>query len=425
MTPSCSARLYDRAVTLMPGGVSSPVRAYAPYPAFIASAQGCHLTDVDGNGYIDYCMGFGPLILGHAHPEVVEAVRQQAGQGMLYGAPTEQEVMMAERIVRHVPSAEMVRLVNTGTEATMHAIRLARGHTGRDGIVKMAGGFHGAHDSVLVKAGSGATTHSAPDSLGVPRSVTEHIHIVPYNDLDAMTSLLESKGDELAAVIMEPVLGNVGPIPPRNGYLEGIRRLTRQHDVLLIFDEVITGFRLSMGGAQSRLGIVPDMTVLGKVAGGGLPIGVFCGPKDLMEQVSPVGKVYQAGTFSGNPMSLAAGLATLDVLERGDHATLEAKGDAMRAGLEDMVQDLGIVAKVQGIGSMYQLFLGRDLVENYDQARGCDVARFMRLFHAMAKRGVHLPPSQFETNFLSTAHGEEDIEHTLDAYASALREVFV
>ena len=418
-----SRELYERGRRLMPGGVSSPVRAFAPYPSFIHRASGSRLYDVDGNELIDYCMGFGPHILGHAHPAVVKAVQQQASNGSLYGAPTELELRMAETVRRHFPSMEMMRFVSSGTEATMHAVRLARGFTGRKLIIKMEGGFHGAHDSVLVKAGSGAATHSAPDSAGVPEEAASNTLLAPYNDIEAIESLLSSNRGRIAAVIVEPVLGNIGPVLPDEGYLARLRDVTGRHGALLIFDEVITGFRLSMGGAQARFGVRPDITTLGKVLGGGLPIGAFGARAEIMEKISPLGPVYQAGTFSGNPMSMAAGLAALDELGSVGYEGLERKGQAMRSRLSELLHDHRLPFQVAGIGSMFQIFMADRPVRNHGDAMGADAKRFMRLFHALLERGVYVPPSQYETCFLSTAHSDEDLRRTVDAYDEALEAV--
>lgn len=419
----CSQVLYSKAVGLLPGGVSSPVRAFKPHPLYISKGKGSRIWDVDWNEYIDYCMGFGPLILGHAPDAVVEALRKQAELGTLFGAPIEKEVALASMIKKHYPSAEMVRFVNTGTEATMHALRLARAYTGRDKFIKMEGGFHGAHDSVLVKAGSGATTHSVPDSMGIPVEVTKNTLLVPYNDLDAVRAKLRENRGEVAAVITEPVLGNVGPILPKEGYLKGLRELTEENDVLLILDEVITGFRLAMGGAQELFGVRADITTLGKIVGGGMPIGVFAGSEEIMSKISPVGKVYQAGTFSGNPMSLVAGLAALKELGRVGHDSLNRSGEAMRKGLRVMLEEMRLEFAVEGIGSMFQLFLTSPPIRNYEDAKRSDTALFSRLFSSLLEKGMYLPPSQFETNFLSTAHTSSDIEATLQAYGEAMREV--
>ncbi|MFP4546167.1 MAG: glutamate-1-semialdehyde 2,1-aminomutase, partial [Methanomassiliicoccales archaeon] len=319
------------------------------------------------------------------------------------------------------PSVDMIRLVNSGTEATMHAIRLARGHTGRDKVLKIEGAFHGAHDSMLVRAGSGATTHAAPDSLGVPNDFTRHTLLAPFNDLEAAEALVREHREDLAAVILEPVIGNAGPIPPEEGYLEGLKEVTEENDVLLIFDEVITGFRLSMGGAQELYGVRPDLTVLGKVAGGGLPIGIFAGPEEIMSKVSPTGKVYQAGTFSGNPLTLAAGLCALRKLRRLGHEELNEKGRRMLSTLGEAVGDLPLTP--QGIGSMFQLFFRDSPVGDHEGAKGCDTSLYDRVFQGMMDRGVYLPPAQFETGFLSTAHSDKDIDRAGEAMAETLQEV--
>ncbi|HII07053.1 MAG TPA: glutamate-1-semialdehyde 2,1-aminomutase [Methanotrichaceae archaeon] len=420
MSSDASSRLFDVAKRLMPGGVSSPVRAISPYPFYVSRAEGPRLWDVDGKQLIDYCLGYGPMILGHRHPEIMERVVRQLEQGWLYGTPSELEVRLAERIVDLYPSIDMLRFVNTGTEATMAAIRIARGYTGRDRIVKVEGGFHGAHDSVLVKAGSGATTLGIPDSLGVPKDTAKNTLQVPYNDLGAIEKVLTEFEGEVAAVIMEPVLGNIGPILPDAGYLEGVRKLTKDHDVILIFDEVITGFRLSLGGAQTHYGIVPDMTTLGKIIGGGFPIGVVGGKRELMEKVAPIGGIYQAGTFNGSPTSLAAGMATLDVLEKERILErLNSTGDDMRKALSQIVEDLGLNYSVVGIASTFKIFFG-DAPKNYVEALSCDKAGYFAFFQRMLKSGIFLPPSQFETNFLSAAHSEDDINQTLEAYKSNL-----
>lgn len=422
MSSDASSKLFDVAKRLMPGGVSSPVRAISPYPFYVSRAEGPYLWDVDGKKLIDYCLAYGPMILGHRHPEIMEKVVEQLKRGWLYGTPSDLEIRLAERIVDLYPSIDMLRFVNTGTEATMAAIRIARGYTGRDRIVKVEGGFHGAHDSVLVKAGSGATTLGIPDSLGVPKDTAKNTLQVPYNDLGAIEKALTEFEGEVAAVIMEPVLGNIGPILPEAGYLEGVRKLTKDHDVVLIFDEVITGFRLSLGGAQTYYDVVPDMTTLGKIIGGGFPIGVVGGKRELMEKVAPIGGIYQAGTFNGSPTSLAAGMATLDVLEKERVLErLNSAGDDMRKALSQIVEDLGLNYSVVGIASMFKIFFG-DAPKNYVEALGCDKAGYFAFFQRMLKSGVFLPPSQFETNFLSAAHSEDDINQTLEAYKSNLRD---
>lgn len=418
-----SRALYEVAKGLMPGGVSSPVRSFQPYPTYIARGKGSRIIDVDGNDLIDYCMAYGPLILGHAHPKVVRAVQEQAADGTLYGAPIEKEIRLVERLARHYPSIEMARIVNSGTEATMHAIRLARGYTGRNKIVKFEGCFHGAHDAVLVKAGSGATTHSAPNSLGVPPEAVANTLLAPYNDLEAVRRLVADNKGQIAAVIVEPVMGNVGPVLPRDGYLQGLREVTEDNDVLLIFDEVITGFRLSLGGAQAYFGVTPDITTLGKIAGGGLPIGIFGASEEIMSMISPSGKVYQAGTFSGNPLSLAAGLATIDELSAETYEELERKGRMMRQGIAKIVEERELPYCVQGLGSLFQVFCAPHEVSDYQSALGSDQTAFMKLFHSLLDKGVYLPPSQFETCFLSTAHTDDDIARTLDSYDRSWSEI--
>ncbi|MDD2614994.1 MAG: glutamate-1-semialdehyde 2,1-aminomutase [Methanosarcina sp.] len=415
-----SRQMYEKAKTLIPGGVSSPVRAIKPYPFYTASADGSKIKDLDGNEYIDYCLAYGPAILGHNHPVIKEAIKAQLDKGWLYGTPTELEVTLAEKIAGYYPSIDMLRFVSTGTEATMSALRLARGFTGKNKFIKIEGGFHGAHDAVLVKAGSGATTLGEPDSLGIPADFTKYTLQAPYNDIETMSELVEKNRDELAAVIIEPVLGNIGPITPLPGYLEELRKLTQENDVLLIFDEVITGFRLAMGGAQEYFGVVPDMTTLGKIVGGGLPIGVFGGRREIMEMISPSGAVYQAGTFSGSPCSIAAGIAVLDYLEQEKiHEKVNSKGDYIRAMLSEIVEDEGLDYSVCGIASMFKIFFGAE-PHNYQEALKCDKEGYLAFFHRMLASGIFLPPSQFETNFVSSAHSEEDIEKTLNAYTENL-----
>jgi len=417
-----SKELFDSARGLIPGGVSSPVRAISPYPFYTARAEGPFLWDTDGNRFIDYCLAYGPMILGHCHPAVARAVAAQMQKGWLYGTPSELEVQLAGRISRLYPSMQMMRFVSSGTEATMAAIRVARGSTGRNKIVKIEGGFHGAHDSVLIKAGSGATTLGIPDSLGVPADMARNTLQVPYNDLDALETVLKSYPGDIACLIMEPVLGNIGPVLPEKGYLQSVREITREHDVLLIFDEVITGFRLSLGGAQRHFGVTPDLTTLGKIIGGGFPIGVFGGRRDLMSQVAPGGGIYQAGTFNGSPVSLAAGMATLDVMEEGRIIEkLNRAGSMMRSGLEEIVQDLGLDFSVVGIASMFKVFFGPE-PHNYAQALRCDRLGYQAFFRRMLERGIFLTPSQFETDFISSAHSQEIIEETLEAFRSCLKD---
>lgn len=420
-----SKELFDRALGVMPGGVSSPVRSVDPYPFFVRKAEGAYVWDEDDHRYIDYCMGYGPLLLGHGLPEEVHAeVESQLSDGVLYGAPTRLEVEFAELIKEHVPSIDVLRFVNTGTEATMSAIRAARGYTDRNKIVKITGGFHGAHDSLLVEAGSGASTHGTPDSAGVPRSFTQHTLQAPYNDADALAELLERYSDDVAGVIMEPVMGNAGPILPDDGYLEDVRSLTREHDALLIFDEVITGFRLGMGGAQQVYGVEPDLTTLGKVAGAGFPIGVFGGRRDVMREVAPGGDVYQAGTFSGNPVTMTAGLNALRYVENEDvHSHVDRLGDELRSGLREVVEDRRPEYSVGGTASMYKVFFTPDgeIPRNYADVQACDTERWRRIFwDDIVDEGVFLPPSQYETQFVSYSHTREDVEETLEAYKEAL-----
>jgi len=418
-----SRELYADALKYLPGGVSSPVRAFEPYPRYIRSGKGAYIKDVDGNEYIDLCLGFGPLILGHAREEVVAALKAELEAGTVFGAPIEKEIQMAKLVHRYYPSMEMMRFVSSGTEATMHAIRLARGHTGRKKIIKIEGGFHGAHDSVLVKAGSGAMTHSVPDSLGVPEEVTENTLIVPFNDLGAVKKILNENKGEVAAMIMEPVLGNIGPVLPDKGYLQGIREVTMENDVLLIFDEVITGFRLAMGGAQQYFRVAPDITVLGKIAGGGLPFGAFGASREIMSDISPSGKVYQAGTYSGNPMSLTAGMETIRLLGKEGHEGLFRSGEMMRIGLEKIVSDMHLGYQVSGEGPMFQMFLSDRPVRNHSDVMRCDARLFMKMFRSLLDKGVYLPPSQFETCFLSTAHDGRTVNLALDRFAEAIGEV--
>lgn len=416
-----SRDLYNKARTLIPGGVSSPVRAIKPYPFYTESASGSKIRDIDGNEYIDYCLAYGPNILGHSNPTIRQAIISQLEKGWLYGTPTELEVDLAEKITGLYPSIDMLRFVSTGTEATMSALRAARGFTGKNKIIKIEGGFHGAHDAVLVKAGSGATTLGKPDSLGIPEDFTKNTLQVPFNDIETLTAVIEKNQNDLAALIIEPVMGNIGPILPEADYLKDVRKLTEENDVVLIFDEVITGFRLAMGGAQEYFGVTPDMTTLGKIIGGGLPIGVFGGKKEIMEMVAPSGSVYQAGTFSGSPTSVAAGLTVLDVLEKEEvHKKLNATGEMMRNSLSEIVADLGLGYNVVGIASMFKIFFG-DKPLNYQDVLKCDKEGYLKFFFKMLDSGVFIPPSQFETNFISTAHTEDDIEKTLLAYEANLK----
>jgi len=420
-----SERLFEKAKILIPGGVNSPVRAFAPYPFFARSAKGSHLTDVEGHDYIDYCLGYGPLILGHADAEVIGAVKEQLANGTLFGTPSAQEVKLAELIHTCVPSAEMVRLVTTGAEATMSAIRLARGFTGKKKIVKFEGCYHGAHDCVLVKAGSGATTFGMPDSLGVPEETAKNTVVVPYNDVEALEDVMKKERENLAAVIVEPVIGNIGVVLPRKGFLEALRELTARYGAVLIFDEVITGFRLSLGGAQEYYGVTPDLTTLGKILGGGFPMAAYAGKEEIMRLAAPSGKVYQAGTFSGNPVSVAAGLATLKTLrsKKGFYSDLEKKCDKLVQSLERAAEEQSVKVRVNHVASMFQMFLTDKLVYDYASAKTADNKKFMEFHARLLEKGVFLPPSQFETCFLSSAHSEEDVHRTVDAVEDSLRTI--
>jgi glutamate-1-semialdehyde 2,1-aminomutase len=411
-----SSDLYQKAQGLMPGGVSSPVRAIRPYPFYTKSGDGSQITTVDGEVLIDCCMAYGPLILGHAHPLIHQAITWQLSKGWLYGTPAPVEPEFAELIIRDHPGMDMIRFVSSGSEATMAAIRVARGFTGKQDIVKLEGGFHGAHDGVLVKAGSGATTHGVPDSAGVLPDVVSHTRQVPYNDPEALESLL-SREKDIAAFILEPVMGNIGPILPEGSYLREVREITRAHDVLLIFDEVITGYRLGIGGAQVMYGVKPDLTTLGKIIGGGLPIGAFGGGKEIMELISPSGPVYQAGTFSGNPLSLSAGMATVRWLHahRGIYQVMDAA--VTRIGEAVAGRSGGSFVR---IGSMFKYFFRNEPPRTYREAKECNTAQFAVFWAAMRNEGIFLPPSQFETNFLSAVHEDEDIGRIAAAYRACV-----
>ena len=419
-----SDSLFAAAQRVIPGGVNSPVRAFRGVggrPFFVDRAAGARIFDVDGNVYIDFLGSWGPLILGHAAPAVVEAVVKAARRGTSYGAPTEGEVELAERITAAVPSMEMVRLVSSGTEAAMSAIRLARGATRRDVIVKFDGCYHGHADSLLVKAGSGGATFSLPDSGGVPASLARLTATVPFNDLAAVQRVFRERGAEIAAVIVEPVAGNMGVVPPQPGFLDGLRAVTREAGALLIFDEVITGFRVAYGGAQQRYGVRPDLTCLGKIIGGGLPVGAYGGRRDLMEQVAPLGTVYQAGTLSGNPLAVAAGLATLAVLrDPAVYDQLERLGARLEEGFRAAARKADVPLTVNRVGSMLTGFFYAGPVTDYAGARRSDTARYGRYFHAMLARGVFLAASQFEAAFVSAAHSDADLEHAAAAAAEAV-----
>jgi len=424
-----SEALFARALRVLPGGVNSPVRAFKAVggvPRFLARAEGARVWDEDGREYVDHVGSWGPMLLGHSHPAVVEAIRRQAGIGTSFGAPSRLEVEIAETLTRLVPSLEKVRMVSSGTEATMAAIRLARGATGRAKMVKFAGCYHGHGDSFLIKAGSGAATFGTPDSPGVTEATARDTLIARFNDLDDARRRLQDHGGAVAAVIVEPVVGNMGVVAPRPGFLEGLRKLCDEHGALLVFDEVMTGFRVARGGAQERYGVRPDLTTLGKVIGAGLPVGAYGGRAGLMAQVAPEGPVYQAGTLSGNPLAMAAGLAQLRAIEADPqlYDRLERLGAALEAGLARAISASGHPCRVARAGSMWTLFFSAREVTDWDVAKKCDVARFGRYFHAMLERGHSLAPSQFEANFLSAAHTEKDVLDTVEAARDSLAVAF-
>ncbi|HET6247621.1 MAG TPA: glutamate-1-semialdehyde 2,1-aminomutase [Tepidisphaeraceae bacterium] len=414
-----SVAAFQKALQLMPGGVSSPVRAFKAVggtPIFIREGQGCRVRDIDGNEYIDYVGSYGPAIAGHANERVVAALSKSIGRGTSFGAPTEAESSLAQVIISALPAMEMVRFVNSGTEATMSAIRLARAATGRDGIVKCIGCYHGHADELLVQAGSGALTLGTPSSPGVPKSTTANTFLVNYNDLAGAKAMFEKQGVSIACFIVEPVAGNMGVVPPADGYLEGLRELCSQYGALLIFDEVMTGFRVAWGGAQVRYRVSPDISCLGKVIGGGLPCAAYAGPKRLMELVSPAGSVYQAGTLSGNPLAMAGGLATLEILsETGAYEALERRSAMLAEGLIDAAEKAGVPIALNRVGSMLTPFFNVDVVTNYSQATSSDTKAYATFFHAMLQQGIYLAPSQYEAMFVGLAHSDGDIEKTIKA----------
>ena len=419
-----SRQLFQEAGRYFPGGVNSPVRAFRAVggePFFVARAGGSRITDVDGRTYIDYVGSWGPMILGHAHPRVVAAIQQAAEAGTSYGAPTELETRLAQLVQAAFPGMERMRFVSSGTEACMSALRVARGFTRRDAIVKFEGGYHGHADSLLVKAGSGAMTFGVPDSLGVPADVARHTLTLPYNDPEAIQATFTARAGEIAAVIVEPVAGNMGVVPPAPGFLAGLREITRRHGALLIFDEVITGFRVAWGGAQELFGITPDLTCLGKIVGGGLPVGAYGGRADIMEQVAPLGEIYQAGTLSGNPLAMAAGIATLEALQApGTYQALEGISARLAEGLAAAMARAGLATQINRVGSMLTGFFTGTPVTDYATAKTADAARYGAFFRAMLERGVSLAPSQFEAAFLSLAHTTDDVEVTIAAAREAL-----
>jgi glutamate-1-semialdehyde 2,1-aminomutase len=421
---SRSEALMRRAAELLPGGVDSPVRAFTAVggnPPVLVRGDGAHVVDEDGNRYIDMVLAYGPHILGHGHPAVRAALAAQLDKGTALGGPTALEVELAQRVVDAVPSMAMVRFVNSGTEATMSALRLARAATGRDVIVKCAGGYHGHADALLAEAGSGMATLGIPGSPGVPAAAAADTAVVAYNDIAAMQALFASHGDRIAAVIVEPVAGNMGCVPPMPGYLQALRELTTANGALLVFDEVITGFRVARGGAQELFGVHPDLTCLGKVIGGGLPVGAYGGRADLMALVAPAGPVYQAGTLSGNPLAMAAGCAVLDTLNISTYALLERLGARLGTGLAAAAESAGVPCAVNRVGSMLTPFLGVEAVVDYETARRADGSRFAAVHRAWLRGGVFWPPSQFESAFLSTAHGDAEVDRVVEVFAGALR----
>jgi glutamate-1-semialdehyde 2,1-aminomutase len=419
-----SEQLLNRALQVIPGGVNSPVRAFRGVggkPPFIQRGNGSHIWDVDGKEYIDYIGSWGPLIFGHRPPEILRALTEVLEIGTSFGAPTEREVQIAELITKLVPSVDKVRLVNSGTEATLSAIRLARGFTSRDRIVKFDGCYHGHGDSLLVKAGSGVATLGLPDSPGVPASLAELTTVLPFNNPQAVANEFKARGKEIACAIIEPIVGNMGCVPPRGDFLGILRDVTKSTGAILIFDEVMTGFRVALGGAQEKYGVRPDITTMGKVIGGGLPVGAYGGRAEIMDRVAPSGPVYQAGTLSGNPLAVAAGLATLRRLqEENPYVKLESLGARLERGLLNAAAQAGVPVRVNRVGSMFTVFFTERDVFDFESAKTCDTQKFNQFFHSMLNQGIYLPPSQFEAAFISTAHTEEDIDRTIEAAAKAL-----
>jgi glutamate-1-semialdehyde 2,1-aminomutase len=424
MKTARSKKLFAEAKKVIPGGVNSPVRAFRAVglePLFVSRARGSKVYDGDGGVYIDYVSSWGPMILGHAHPRVRKAMSQALSRGWSYGAATELEVRLAQKISAAIPSMELVRMVSSGTEAAMSAVRVARGFTGRDKIIKFEGCYHGHADSFLVKAGSGAITFGVPDSAGVPESLAVYTLVAPYNDLEAVHALFRQNPSQIACIIVEPIAGNMGIVLPREGFLNGLEEVCRMNGALLIFDEVITGFRLIYGGVQKTFGITPDLTCLGKVIGGGMPVGAYGGRREVMEKISPLGPIYQAGTLSGNPLAMTCGLATLELLRQKDvYKRLDRLTKELCQGLEDYVRQKGIPARINRSGSMFTLFFTEDEVYDYTSAKKADVGKYAKYFQGMLQAGVWLPPSQFEACFVSLAHTTKDLKKTLEAAASAL-----
>lgn len=414
-----SEQLFKEAKNYLPGGVDSPVRAYKPYPFFAKHGKGSKIFDVDGNAYIDYCLAYGPLVLGHANYHVINAVKNQLEQGSAFGVPTQKEIDLAKLVIKKVPCAEMVRFVNSGTEATMSAIRLARAATGKKKIIKFEGSYHGAHDYVLVKSGSGAV--GLPDSPGVPEDTTKNTVLVPFNDEEAIFDLVQN---DVAAIIVEPVMGNMGCIPPKEGYLKFLRKITEENNIILIFDEVITGFRIAEGGAQEYYDVTPDLVTLGKILGGGFPMGALAGKKELMEMIAPSGSVYQAGTFNGNPISVTAGLSMLNQLNKKFYTEMDNKGTYLRGLIRDILEDNGLNYKLAGLSSMFQIYFTENEVYDYNDAKTANTDIFNGYFHELLKNGIFIPPSQFECCFISLMHDKEELDKTaeiIDSYMKKLK----
>lgn len=420
-----SKKAFAEAQSFIPGGVNSPVRAFGAVggtPIFMKSGSGCHLTDVDGNTYVDYVGSWGPLILGHAEPRIVKRINEAVANGTSYGAPTELEIKLAQLMREAMPSLEKVRMVSSGTEATMSAIRLARGFTRRDAVIKFEGCYHGHVDSLLIQAGSGATTLGTPTSPGIPQDFVKHTISLPYNNVDAVNEVCSKRGKDIACIIVEAVAGNMGVVLPKKGYLEGLREITKKYGIVLILDEVMTGFRVAHGGVQSLYNIMPDLTTLGKIIGGGLPVGAYGGKKEIMDSISPIGPVYQAGTLSGNPVAMTAGIATLEILRDSNiYKTLEEKSKRLASGMEKACKDAGIPAYHTRLGSMLCTFFTDQPVTDYATAKKCDTKRYAKFFHGMLERGFYFAPSQFEAVFVSTAHGEKEIDATVDAFREVIR----
>ncbi|MBI5101194.1 MAG: glutamate-1-semialdehyde 2,1-aminomutase [Nitrospirae bacterium] len=422
-----SRKLFKRAVRVIPGGVNSPVRAFRAVggnPLFIERAKGSRIYDADGNSYVDYVLSWGPMILGHTHPAVIRAIKKAADRGTSFGAPTALEIELAELVLKIYPSMDKVRMVNSGTEATMSAIRVARGFTGRDKIIKFEGCYHGHADGLLVKAGSGAMTFGLPDSPGVPKAYARNTITLPHNDVDALKKMIEGQWRDIACVILEPVVGNIGCVLPQPGFLEAVRKLTRKNGIVLIFDEVMTGFRVAFGGAQAHYGIKPDMTCLGKVIGGGLPVGAYGGRKEIMAMVSPEGPVYQAGTLSGNPLAMTAGITTLKELSRpGVYKKIEKNCVQLEKGLRDAAKRAGVKTRFYRAGSMFCTYFTDVDVLDYETAKTADTKKFGVFFSEMLQSGVNIAPSQFEAGFMSLAHSEKDIDHTIASAYKALKKI--